>query len=53
VWLYSKEYFTEVNKNGNMKDGIGIEVMQLDSIVKEKTIKKSEVGRANPCSTKY
>jgi hypothetical protein len=33
VRFYPQEGFTEMNKDGNVKNRIGVEVMELDSIV--------------------
>jgi hypothetical protein len=38
--FYPQEGFTEMNKNGNMENRIGVEMMELDSIVEEKAMKE-------------
>jgi hypothetical protein len=40
VGFYPQEGFTEKNKDGNMENRIGVEVMELDAIIKEKTAKE-------------
>jgi hypothetical protein len=40
VGFYPKEGFTEINKDGNMENRIGIEVMELDAIIEEKAAKE-------------
>jgi hypothetical protein len=35
--LNSEEGFTEVNEDGDMADRVGVEVLQLDPVVVEKT----------------
>jgi hypothetical protein len=53
VGFYHQEGFTKINKDGNVENRIGVEVMELDAKIEEKTTKKSDAGRANPRSTKY
>jgi hypothetical protein len=40
VRFYPQEGFTEMNKDGNMDNRIGVEVMELDTIIEEKTTKE-------------
>jgi hypothetical protein len=39
VGLYPQEGFIEMNKDGNVDNRIGVEVMEFDAIIEEKTTK--------------
>jgi hypothetical protein len=45
--LNPQKRFTEMNKDGDVKNRVGVEVIELKVVI------KPEVGRANPHSTKY
>jgi hypothetical protein len=40
VGFYPQEGFTKMNKDGNVENRVGIEVMELDAIIEEKTMKE-------------
>lgn len=44
----SKESFTQMNKDGNMKDGIGAKMIQLETVKYSKPRRKGEAGRPRP-----
>jgi hypothetical protein len=52
VWFYPQEGFTEMNKDGNMEDRIGVEVMELDAIIEEKTTKEIRCGEGQSALNK-
>jgi hypothetical protein len=51
--FYPLEGFTKMNKDGNVENRIGVEMVELDSIVEEKAMKEIRCGKGNPRSTKY
>jgi hypothetical protein len=53
VGFDSEKGFTEVDENGNMANGIRVEVMELKPVIIKKPRKKEQVGRANPRSAKW
>jgi hypothetical protein len=42
--FYPQEGFIEMNKDGNMENRIRVEVMELDTIIEEKTVKEIRYG---------
>jgi hypothetical protein len=53
VRFLPQEGFTKMDKDGNVENRVGVEVMELDAIIEKKIVKKSEAGRVNPRSIKY
>jgi hypothetical protein len=45
VWLDSEEGFTEMDKNGNVADGIRVEVMELKPVIIEKAAEERTRGK--------
>jgi hypothetical protein len=44
VGFYPQEGFTKMNKDGNVENRVGVEVMELDAIIEEKTVKEIRSG---------
>jgi hypothetical protein len=48
VGFYPQEGFTEMNKDGNVENRIGVEVIELDAIIEEKTMEEIRCGEGQP-----
>ena len=48
VRMNAEESLAQMNEGGDMKNGVRVQMDQLDPIKMEKTPKKLLVGRANP-----
>lgn len=44
----SKEGFIKTNKHGNLKNGIRVEMTQVDGIIIKEATKEGEIGKPNP-----
>jgi hypothetical protein len=50
--FYPKKCFTEMDKDGDVNNRVGVETIELDAIIEKKTTEEIRSGRANPRSTK-
>jgi hypothetical protein len=53
VGFNSEKCFAKVNKDGNMANGVRIEVMELKPVIVKKAMEKEQEGRARPRSAKW
>jgi hypothetical protein len=44
VGFYPQEGFTKINKDGNVENRNGVEVMELDTMIEEKAVKEIRCG---------
>jgi hypothetical protein len=48
MWDNPKVGFTNMNKDGNLKDIVGIQVYQVKGVKIKKATKKGEIGKPRP-----
>jgi hypothetical protein len=52
VWQNTKESFTQMNKNGNLQNGVGIQMGQIQVIEIKETVKERRNGKSKAADEK-